>query len=38
MTMKSNYPGLILRSMAISAFTRVVDALWPCVSKDRAAI
>jgi hypothetical protein len=26
--------GLILRSIAISAFTRVFDALWRCVSKD----
>jgi len=29
---------LILRSAAISAFTRVLDALWRCVSKDEAAV
>jgi hypothetical protein len=28
-------PALMLRSIAISAFTRVFDALWRCVSKDR---
>jgi hypothetical protein len=29
---------LILRSIAISAFTRVFDALWRCVSKDGAGL
>jgi hypothetical protein len=32
------YPGLILRSVAISAFTRVFGALWQRVSKDGAAL
>src|SRR4051812_22996790 len=27
------HPGLMLRSIAVSAFTRVFDALWRCVSK-----
>jgi hypothetical protein len=31
------FPDLILRSVAISAFTRVFDALWQRVSKGEVA-
>jgi hypothetical protein len=32
------FPGLILRSVAINAFTRVFDARWQRLSKDGAAL
>jgi hypothetical protein len=34
LTLRRLHSALILRSLAISAFTRVFDALWQGVSKD----